>query len=167
VDKKRKIYIVTISSAVVLSVLSFIFNPLYYFSQEFGKLDSDLKHILITIIMAGLGGSLFICRNRSKGEFFEQFEAIELLLLIVIPSVEAYTLIMKNPSDYSLAIAVYVIAVMVWFFIVIMKHNQFSNSKKEKLFIIKMSYVLAVLLSFGIFAFWQLNTHNFWIKFAS
>jgi len=50
---------------------------------------------------------LFAFRNKSKGEAFELFEAIELLLLIVIPCVEGFTYIMKNPLDYSLAITVY------------------------------------------------------------
>lgn len=159
-NKKQKINLVTILSAIVLSALVYYFNPFLYISQEFGKLDPDLKRILITIIVAGLAGSLFAFRNKAKGELFEQFEAIELLILIVIPSVEGYLYIMKNPSNYAWAISVYVVGVMSWFVIVITRHKPISEPKKEKTFTIKMSYILAVLLSFGFFAFWQLNAFN-------
>jgi len=167
VNKKQKINIITILSAIVLAALVYFFNPFLYVSQEYGKLDSDLKHLLITVVMAGLAGSLFVFRNKVKGELFEQFEAIELLILIVIPSAEAFTLIMKNPSNYSWAVSVYVVAIMIWFLIVILKHKPIKDSKKEKMFTIKISYILAVLLSFAFFAFWQLETYNDLIKQAT
>jgi hypothetical protein len=140
--------------------VEYFFHPFFYLIQEYGNLDSDLKHILITFVMAGLGGSLFAFRNKVKGELFDQFEAMELLLLIVIPSVEGYSFIMINPTNYSWAISLYVVAVMVWFVIVITKHKPISDSKKEKIFTIKISYISAVLLAYGIFAFWLLNTYN-------
>lgn len=162
-NKKQKINVITILSAILLSVLVIYFNPFLHLSQELGKMDSDLKHLVITIGVASLAGSLFAFRNKVKGEVFEQFEALELLLLIVIPSVEAFTVIMKNPTNYSWAVSIYVVAVMVWFVIIITRHKPISDSKKEKKFTIKVSYVLAVLLSFGFFAFWQLNAYSQWL----
>lgn len=157
-NKKRKIQLVTILSAIVLSVLVYVFNPLLYFSQEFGKLDSELKHLVITVVVASLAGSLFAFRNKAKGELFEQFEALELLLLIVIPSVEGFLYIMQNPMNYGWAISVYVIGVMGWFVLVITRHKPIADSKKEKKFTIKISYILAILLSFAFFVFWQSHT---------
>ena len=152
---KRKIEIITILSAIALIVLVYFFNPLYTISQEFGKLDSDQKHIVVTTIMAILGGSLFVTRNKVKGEFLEKFESIELLLLIIVPSTQVYEYIIKNSSDFLLAVGVYFVGVMIWFFIVITRHKPLSDSKKEKKFNLEIVYMVAVFLSFGFFVIWQ------------
>jgi hypothetical protein len=160
VNKKQKIQGIVILSTILLAVLGYYFNPLWYLAQEFGKLDSELKHILTTIVMASLAGLLFAFKNKTKGELFAQFEAMELLILIVIPSVVSFSYIVNDLSNYSLAVAFYVGSVMVWFVIVITRHKPISDSKKERIFTIKISYFLAVLLAYGFFVFWQLNTFN-------
>ncbi len=159
-EKKNKISIIVVLLTVLIVVLVAYFNPLFHLSQEFGELDSDLKHILTTIAMALIGGSLFAIRNKSKGIVFEQFEAIQLVLLIIIPSVVIFSFIMKNPENYSLAVSVYVVAVMIWFLIVILKHKSGNEPKLEKRFTITIGYILAVLLSYGIFAFWQIHEYH-------
>lgn len=167
VNKKQKISIITIVLAIIFSALIFLFNPLFYVSQEFGKLDSDLKHLLTTIVVAGLAGSLFAFRNKIKGEFLETIEAMELLILIVIPSVEIFSFIMKDPSNYSLAIAPYVLAVMAWYLIIILRHKTIQDPKREKIFLIQIHYVLAGLLLIAVLAFWLSNSFNFWMKIMS
>jgi len=159
-SKKQKINLVVIASAIISIILVFYFSPLYYLSQLYGKLDPDLKHILITVVVAGLGGSLFAFRNKAKGEIFELFEAMELLLLMVIPSVEGFTLIMKNPSNYSWAVALYISAVMGWFVLVITRHKTSSDPKKEKLFTTQIAYLMLMLVAFGVFADWQLTAFS-------
>lgn len=148
------------ASTIISIILVFYFSPLYYISQLYGKLDPDLKHILITLVVAGLGGSLFAFRNKAKGELFELFEAMELLLLIVIPSVEGFTYIMKNPSNYSLAVTLYIGAVMGWFVLVILRHKISSDPKKEKIFTAQIVYLMLVFVAFGVFADWQLTTFS-------
>ncbi|MGY5148143.1 MAG: hypothetical protein ACW9W4_09120 [Candidatus Nitrosopumilus sp. bin_7KS] len=161
---KRKINIITISSAIGLIAIVYYFNPMYFVSQGFGSLDSELKHLVMTVVVSGLAGSLFAFRNKAKGELFEQFEAVELLILIVIPCVSAFTFIMQDPSNYFLAVSVYVAGVMLWFFIVITKHKPETESKKEKVFTVKVSYVSAVLLAFGFFALWLANQQQQWMS---
>lgn len=141
--------------------------------ESYGKLDPELQHLGTIVLVSGAGGSLFALRNitqrsiteknalpknKRKREVLEQIEAIELLILIVIPSVEAFSFILKTLHNYPLALALYICASAGWFILVATLHERFQDPKQEKNFWIYHSYLMIVLFVFGILAFWMLNT---------
>ena len=151
--------------ATVISIpLVYYFSPLYHLSKLYGTLESDLKHVFVTSFVAILGGLLFAFRGKSKGEVFELFEAMELLLLIVIPCVVAFEYILQDPSNYSIAVTIYLAGVAIWFPVVIIRHRSNLDPKKERAFTSIIVYIFAMLVTFGGFAYWQLATFS---KFLS
>lgn len=157
-NKKQKIQVVVVIGAGFWIIIAIFFSPLYYISQWYGELDPDLKHLFTTVIVASMGGTLFAFRNHANKEVLEEFEAMELLLLIVMPCVEGYSFIMKTPSNYQWAILVYIAGVMGWFVLVISRHKIFEDPKKEKKFTFSITYLMLMLASFGTFAIWLLAT---------
>ncbi len=143
--------------------------------ESYGKLDPDLQHLISITVVSGAGGSLFALRNitqkqimeknaipknRRKREVLEQIEAAELLILIVIPSTEAFSFILKTFHNYPLALFPYICASAGWFILVVKLHEKFQDPKQEKNFWIFHSYLMIVLFVFGIFAFWMLNAYS-------
>ncbi len=156
-DKKRKYTIVTLLGAALSIAAVIYFSPMQYLITGYGKLDSDLKHIITTITIAGLALTLFVTRHlKIKEEQLEQIEAWDLSVMIVIPSAEGFAYIMKIPTNYPWAILVYFVGVMVWFLLVICRHKIFKDPKEEKKFTFSVAYTMFVFAAFGILAFWEI-----------
>lgn len=101
-NKKQK-NAISIIIIIVYAIPVIYFSPqLVQVAQSYGKLDSDSSHLLTTILVSAAGGSLFALRNTTKIKrgILDQIEAIELLILIVIPSVEGFSFLIKTYSNY-------------------------------------------------------------------
>ena len=173
--KAKKIIFIIIFLIGYSSVWIYLSPQLLKTVESYVKFDPNLQHMITTILVSGAGGSLFALRNitqkssmeknalpknKIKREVLERIEAIELLILIVIPSVEAFSFILKTFHYYPLALVPYVCASAGWFILVVKLHERFQDPKQEKNFWIYHSYLMSVLFLFGILAFWMLNTYS-------
>jgi len=50
--------------------------------------------------------------------------------------------------------------VVFWFLMIMFKHRINSDAKKEKAFTGIVAYIFAMLITFGVFAYWQLSTFS-------
>ena len=152
---KKQRYAIGIIFIVVYSFILFYFSPLQHIAQAYGKIDSDTKHLLTTFLIAGLGLTLFAARHQKvKKELLEQIEAWDLAVLIVLPSVEIFTYIVKDPSNWPWAILAYIVGVMTWFVLVIYRHKVFKDPKEEKKFTFTVWYAMFVFVVYGTYAVW-------------
>lgn len=143
------IYAVSIAAA---------FYPFTYASQSFAKLDSDLKHIATTVLVAATGGSLFFIRNKTRERrFLEIIEMLELMILIIIPSLEIVTYLTKNPSNWYFATSPFFGGAILWYVIVFMRHKTFENTPRaEQRFGPYITYLFLMFMLIGTVATWIL-----------
>lgn len=153
--KEKKIYVIGVIIIASYLVTAFYFSPIPRIAELYGKIDPDLKHLLTTITVAGLGLILFAARHlKTTEQQKEQIEAWDLAIMIIIPSVEAFSYIMKIPHNWPLAVFVYIGGVIIWFVFVKYRHKRFEDPKEEKKFKITVTYVMLVFLAYGIYAAW-------------
>lgn len=168
-DKKQKqFYVIGIIVITVYSIIMFYFSALQHIAEWYKTVDSDLKHLLTTITVTGLGLTLFairhammndesrhaLPRNKRRQEILEHIQAWDLALFIVIPSVEAFTYIVKIPTHWPWAVLVYIGGVMMWFVIVMYLHKISTDPKEEKRFTFSITYVMIVFVVYGTYAVW-------------
>lgn len=143
------IYVVSVAAA---------FYPFMYASQSFAKLDSDSKHLATTLLIAATGGTLFIIRNKTReSRFLEIIEMLELMILIIIPSLEMVTYLTKNPSNWSFAMTPFFGGSFLWYVIVFRRHKTFENAPKaEQRFGPYITYLFLMFMLVGAIATWIL-----------
>lgn len=141
---------------ILLAVAIVSSFPFTLLTQQYAKLDSDSKHLALTISVASLGGSLFALRNtkRITPKLLEGIETTELLLLIVIPCVEISVFLMKTDSTITWSMTPLILGSMGWYLLVLVRHKVFDNYKEEKIFNISITYVLFFLIALGSFLYW-------------
>jgi hypothetical protein len=151
---KKKIALITIyiSAAIVAAY------PLALATQQYAKFNPDSKHLAEIILLALVGGSLFALRHtkRITAETLETIENVELLTLIVIPSVEMSTFLMKTPSNFVWAMLPFMVGTMSWFNLIVARHKISKDPKQEKKFVFFSVYMMFVLVLIALAATWEI-----------
>jgi hypothetical protein len=127
------------------------YYPFSFAAHQYGNLDSDTKHLVTTILVAGCGGSLFALRNtkRVTPKILEVIEAWELLILTIIPSLEIVSFLMKNPVNLAWSMIPFIIATVLWYAIVLIRHKPLKTPEEERRFTISMTYFFAAFIVMG------------------
>ena len=138
---------------IVLLIIAVIaaYYPFSFAAHQYGQLDSDSKHIVTTILVAAVGGSLFALRNtkRVTPKILEVIETFELLILTIIPSLEIVSFLMKNPANLAWSMSPFIAATVLWYAIVLQRHKPLKTPEEEKRFTISITYFFAVFIVMG------------------
>lgn len=153
--KEKKIYIIGIIIIFAYAVTAFYFSPIPRIAEISGKIDPELKHLLETFTVSGLGLILFTARHlKITKEQEEQIEVWDLAIMIIIPSVDAFSYITKIPQHWPLSVLVYISGVIIWYVLVRRRHKIFGDPKEEKKFKRTITYVMSVFVFYGAYASW-------------
>lgn len=108
----RKQWAIFIASTIAFGILIYVAG--YYGQKEYVKLDRDSQTLASTIIFSSIGLVIFAIRER-KGIDKNYVEAMEVLILIIIPTTDAIYLF-KNPiNNLTFAFIPYLIIISLWF----------------------------------------------------
>ena len=164
--KQKQVYVIGIIIIIAYSVTAFYLYPIPRIAELYGKIDPELKHLVTTITVAGLGLILFVARHaKIKPEVLEQIEVWDLAILIIIPSVEAFSYIVgKDPHQWPWAVLAYIVGVMAWFVLVIYRHKTFEDPKEEKKFNFTFTYLMIVFSIYCTYAVWAFITITPYMK---
>jgi len=152
---KKKQIVLGISLVAAVFIASY---PFSFAAQQYGKLDSDSKHLTTTILIAAVGGSLFTLRNSKKitPKILEIIEMWELLILTIIPSLEIFSLLIKNPVNWPWAMSPFIVSSTLWYIVVLKRHKISEDAKEETRFTLSITYFFAMFIVIGSVATWIL-----------
>ena len=152
--KRKNILLIFAIGATIVAAY-----PLLLVQQAYTNLDADSKHLVEIIVIAIVGGLLFFLRRFNLNlETRETIENLDLLILVVIPSVDISVYMMKTPANFAWAMLPFVVGTMGWFNLVILKHKISTDPKQEKRFTVFTVYIMSVLSLIAIIATWLILT---------
>ena len=122
--------------------------------SQFQKLDKDWQHFIPLLGLAVLALLLFAIRNKPNVNK-HQLLSLELLILIISPTVDSFTILAKYHL-FILAAPIFVLTVAGWFFFIFTREGKSDVEKNE---ITKANKIYALwfsgLLIMGITLLWM------------
>jgi hypothetical protein len=160
-------YVILIGANIGIGILLYFLSTIVF--QEFPKLDSKLKDLITMSILAVLGLTLFAIRDK-RGVDKNLVDSLEVLLLIIFPTISAFALFTKPSEKFIFATIPYFITVSLWYVFFVRRIykkkemvdsnllnrdlvNEISDKKASKS-THSLTVLWGILIVYGITAIW-------------